>query len=256
MGTFLDECVAAIPAHRRDDYRLWFRIDSAGYREDVVEAADRHGAWFTVTAKKFTNVSGAIERLATDPATKWKRAKGHEKRLGSQIAETEFTFGGRTLRLVVRRQRAGVDGDAQLSLDEVDGWRFHAIITNIPARMRNAVNIEAHHRLRGGVPEDAIRRLKEGFGFNHAPLSDFFGNWLWEQACALAYNTSVWLRRLALPDTLARIRTKRLRLTLFNVPARVGTHARRLQLRFARHYKHAREFAAALDRVHALPVFT
>jgi hypothetical protein len=256
LASFIDECIAAVPVHRRGDYQLWVRIDSAGYTEQVVETCERHDAWLSITAKKFTNVTGAIERLATDPSTRWKNAKGHERRLGSQIAETEFTFAGRTLRLIVRRQRAGVEGDAQLALDDVDGWRFHAIITNIPARMRNAVNIEAHHRLRGGVPEDAIRGLKEGFGFNHAPLSDFFGNWLWEQACAAAYNTSVWLRRLALPDTFARIRTKRLRLSLFNVPARVGTHARRLQLRFARHYRQAGDFAAALDRLHALPVFT
>lgn len=256
LGSFIDECVAAIPEHRRGDYRLWVRIDSAGYAEQVVETCDKHGAWFSITARNNSKILGAIERLATDPATKWKKAKGHEKRLGSRIAETTIEFAGQQTRLVVRRQRAGVDGDAQLSLDDVDGWRFHAIITNIPPRMRNAVNIEAHHRLRGGIPEDAIRGLKEGFGFNHAPLSDFFGNWLWEQACAAAYNTSVWLRRLALPDTWQRIRTKRLRLTLFNVPARIGTHARRVQLRFARHYRHAQDFAAALDRLHALPAFT
>lgn len=256
LASFVDECIGAIPPGRRDDYRLWVRIDSAGYVEEVVDTCVRHQAWFSITAQKNTKILRAIEALATDPTTKWKKAKGQERRLGSQIAETTVSFAGRQLRLVVRRQRAGTDGDAQLALDDVDGWRFHAIITNIPPRLRNAVNIEAHHRLRGGIPEDAIRGLKEGFGFNHAPLSDFFGNWLWEQACALAYNTSVWLRRLALPDTFARIRTKRLRLTLFNVPARVGTHARRIQLRFARHYQLADTFAAALDRLHALPTFT
>lgn len=256
LGSFVDECIAAIPEHRRGDYQLWVRIDSAGYAEQVADTCEAHDAWFSITAQKNSKVRWAIEALAADPATKWKRAKGQERRLGSQIAETTIDFAGRQVRLVVRRQRAGVDGDAQLALDDVDGWRFHAIITNIPNTKRSAVNVEAHHRLRGGVPEDAIRGLKEGFGFNHAPLSDFFGNWLWQQACALAYNTTVWLRRLALPDTFARIRTKRLRLTLLNVPARVGHHARRIQLRFARHYRLADTFAAALDRIHALPAFT
>ena len=156
----------------------------------------------------------------------------------------------------MRRQRAGVDDDAQLSLGDLDGLRFHAIITNIHKTKRSAVNVEAHHRPRGGIHEDAIRGLKDGFGFDHAPLSDFFGNSLWEQACALAYNISVWLRRLALPDTFARIRTKRLRLSQFKVPARIGTHARRIQLRFARGYRHLADFATALDRGHALPAFT
>lgn len=255
MGSFIDECVAAIPGHRRGEYRLWFRLDSAGYRDDVAEAADRHDAWFTVTAKKFTNVQAAIERLVTDPTTTWKAAKGHERRLGSQIAETDFTFAGRQLRLVVRRQPVGVDGDAQLSIDDVAEWRFHAIITNIPRTARTAANLEAHHRLRGGIPEDAIRQLKNDYGFDHAPLGDFFGNWLWQHAAALAYNTSVWLRRLALPDAFARARGKRLRLAFFNVPARVGTHARRLQLRFASGYHWLDDFIAALNRLHALPAF-
>lgn len=256
LASFVDECVAAIPAHRRDDYQLWVRIDSAGYAEQVVETCNQHDAWFSITAQQNAKILRTIEALATDPTTRWKKAKGHERQLGSQIAETTVTFAGLSMRLVVRRQRAGIDGDAQLSLDDLDGWRFHAIITNIPKTKRNAVNVEAHHRLRGGVPEDAIRGLKEGFGFDHTPLSDFFGNWLWEQACALAYNTSVWLRRLALPDTFARIRTKRLRLSLYNVPARIGTHARRTQLRFARNYRHLADFTAALDRLHALPAFT
>lgn len=256
LGSFVDECITAIPPGRRDDYRLWVRVDSAGYAEQVVDTCVRHDAWFSITAKKFSNVTRAIEALATDPDTIWHDAAGHEARLGSQIAETEFTFADRTLRLVVRRQRAGADGNAQLSLDDVDGWRFHAIITNIDPAERTAVQVEAHHRLRGGIPEDAIRALKEGFGFNHAPLGAFFGNWLWQHAAALAYNTSVWLRRLALPDDFARIRTKRLRLTLLNVAARIGRHARRLQLRFPRHYPLADTFATALDRLHTLPAFT
>lgn len=41
MGSFIDECVWAIPEGCRDDYQLWIRIDSAGYRSDVVEAAVR-----------------------------------------------------------------------------------------------------------------------------------------------------------------------------------------------------------------------
>ncbi len=38
------------------------------------------------------------------------------------------------------------------------------------------------------MPEEAIRQLKEDFGLNHAPLENFFGNWVWWHAAALAYN--------------------------------------------------------------------
>ncbi|MGH9268412.1 MAG: transposase, partial [Acidimicrobiales bacterium] len=253
LGSFIDECVSAIPAGCRDDYQLWVRVDSAGYRADVVAAAERHDAVFTITAKGYTNVRATIEALATDPTTTWEPAIGAEEAKGSEVAETMFRFAGRDLRMIVRRQptRRG----EQLSFDDLDGWRFHAIITNIAPFLGSAADVEHHHRLRGGAPEEAIRQLKEDFGLCHAPLENFFGNWLWWHAAALAYNVARWVRVLALPEAFRTCRGKRLRLTFFNVAARVVRTGRRLVLRLPRAYAHAGAFIEALARLRALPVF-
>lgn len=104
MGSFIDECVSAIPARRRDDYQLWVRVDSAGYRADVVEAAERHGAVFTITTRRYKNVAGAIAALASEAATVWAPAIGAEEAKASEVAETPFRFAGRDLRMIVRRQ--------------------------------------------------------------------------------------------------------------------------------------------------------
>ncbi len=157
------------------------------------------------------------------------------------------------MRLIVRRQPRG--HGAQLTLDDLDGWRFHAVITNVPATRMSAVTVELHHRLRGGAPEEAIRQLKHDFGMIHAPVTSFHGNWLWWHASALAYNVARWLRVLALPEPWHRIRGKRLRLTLLNIPARITRSARRLHLRLPRAYQHAAVFIAALERIRALPAF-
>jgi len=253
MGSFIDECVAAIPAGCRDDYQLWVRVDSAGYRADVVEAAERHDAAFTITAKGYTNVRAAIEALALCPNTSWVPAMGAEDAKGSEVAETSFAFAGRSLRMIVRRQptRPG----EQLSLDDLGGWRFHAIITNIPPMLATAADVEHHHRLRGGAPEEAIRQLKEDFGLCHAPLENFFGNWLWWHASALAYNVARWVRVLALPEAFRTCRGKRLRLSFFNVAARVVRSGRRPVLRLPRAYAHATAFIEAVARLRQLPVF-
>lgn len=87
--------------------------------------------------------------MEADPATVWVPAAGYEHDRGSQIAETTVAFPGRQLRLGVRRQPAGADGDAQLSFDDLDGWRFHAIVTHIDVADGTAVQVEAHHRARG-----------------------------------------------------------------------------------------------------------
>ncbi len=182
-----------------------------------------------------------------------------EAERGSQIAETTVEFGGRKrstrrqLRLIVRRQPTAA-GD-QLSLDDVDGYRFHALVTNLPGLFAPAATVEAHHRLRGGIPEDTIRQLKEDFGLDHAPLENFFGNWLWWHAAALAHNTARWLETLALPREFRRCRGKRLRLAFLNVAARVVTHAGQLWLRLPRSHAWAAAFIEALTRIRRLPAY-
>ena len=253
MGSFIDECIRAVPAGARDRYRLWIRVDSAGYQEQVIAAAVRHDADFTVTTRCYVNVLAAVHVLAADPATAWTTAMGRETDAGSQIAETTATLLGRRLRLIVRRQPKACG--EQLAFDDLDGWRLHAIITNVDPDRLSAAEVQAHHRLRGGIPEDTIRALKNDFGTNHAPVQPFFGNWLYWQAVALAHNVGVWLRTLALPPTYRRARGKRLRLGFLNVAARLVRHGRRLHLRFGAAYRHLQAFATALDRLRALTAF-
>jgi hypothetical protein len=253
MGSFIDECVQAIPATARPRYRLWIRVDSAGYQQQVLDAADRYQADFSVTTKGYPNVIGTVHALAADPTTVWVAALGHETERGSEIAETTTTLLGRQLRLIVRRQPKAA-GD-QLAFDDLDGWRLHAVITNVSAERMTAAEVEAHHRLRGGIPEDTIRALKNDFGMIHAPVRPFFGNWLYWQAAALAHNIGLWLRTLALPRAFRRARGKRLRLAFFNVAVRLVHHGRRLHLRFGAGYPHLHAFTAALNRIRALPAF-
>lgn len=256
MAGFVRECAAAIPAPIREDKRLWVRIDSAGYQLEVFHACEQLGAVFSITAHKHVNVKAAIIALAADPATQWAPAAGRETAKGSEITETTITIGDRRrdrvqLRMIVRRQPTK-PGD-QLTLDDIDGWRYHAIVTNI--NDQPAVDVEAHHRLRGGIPEDTIRQLKEDFGLIHAPVQNFFGNWLWWHASALAHNVARWIRVLALPEAFHRCRGKRLRLAFFNVAARVVRHARQLWLRIPRSHAWADAFIEALTRIRALPAF-
>lgn len=253
LGSFTTECIEAIPHEARGRYQLWVRSDSAGYQRDVIEAAEAQGAVWTVTTKRFPNVEQAIHELGTDPGTVWHKAEGAENERGSEVADTAFHFAGRQVRLIVRRQPVK-PGD-QLSFDDFDAFRYRAIITNIPAVFGSAAQVEAHHRLRGGIPEGTMKELKHDFGFCHAPLENFFGNWCWWLASALAYNCSLWLQTLALPRAFRRARGKRLRLHVFNVPARVTSSGRRLRLNFSRSYRHAAAFAQALRRVRALPAF-
>jgi len=254
LASFIDECVAAIPKEARANYQLWLRVDSAGFSRSVVEAATRHSAAFSITCVQNKAVRKAIETLAANPETVWTPAKEADGELsGSEVAETIYRFAGRDLRLIIRRQPKATG--EQLSFDDLGGWRFFALITNIAPLFASATDIDHHHRLRGGAPEEAIRQLKEDFGMNHAPLQNFYANWLWWLASALAYNVARWVRVLALPESFRTCRGKRLRSSFFNVPARVVRSSRRLYLRLPRAYRHGEAFIAALGKLRALPTF-
>ena len=110
--------------------------------------------------------------LQGGPDTVWAPAQDTNRELcGSEVAETTYRFADRDLRLIVRRQRK-VAGE-QLSFDDLRGWRFFTIVSNVEPTMSNATDIDRHHRLRGGAPEEAIPQLKEDFGTNHAPRQSF-----------------------------------------------------------------------------------
>ena len=167
MAGFIRECAAAIPTPVRAVSQLWVRIDSAGYQHDVFTTVEELGGVFTVSAPQRSNVRAAVTALAGDPFMVWMPALQADAERGSLIAETTIEIGAtkqqrRRLRLIVRRQptRAG----DQLCLDDLDGWRFCALVTNIGPEV-DPEAIEAHHRLRGGIPEDTIRKLKEDLGF-------------------------------------------------------------------------------------------
>lgn len=254
LASFIDECVAQVPRRWREKRQLWVRIDSAGYSAEVIEVCVHNNAAFSITCVQDKRVKAAIYDLATNAATAWAPARDADGELtGSEVAETIYSFAGRDLRLIVRRQRRRAG--EQLCFDDLDGWRFHAIVSNVPPIFADAISIEHHHRMRGGVPEDAIRQLKEDFGLNHAPAQNFFGNWCWWLAAALAHNVARWVRVLALPESFRTCRGKRLRLCFLNVVARVTRSGRRLHLRLARSYAHADAFMAALSRLRTLPAF-
>jgi hypothetical protein len=59
-------------------------------------------------------VLGVVHAVATDPATVWMPALGHETSRGSEIAETTTILLGRVLRLIARRQPRAAG--AQLAL--------------------------------------------------------------------------------------------------------------------------------------------
>jgi len=140
LASFIDECVAALPEECRDNYQLWIRVDSAGFSRSVVETATRHSAAFSITCVQNKAMRRAIEAVATNPETIWTPAKEADGELtGSEVAECTYRFAKRDLRLIARRQRKATG--EQLSFDDLGGFRFFALMTNVPPILASAIDV-------------------------------------------------------------------------------------------------------------------
>jgi Transposase DDE domain group 1 len=216
------------------------RADSAFYGWNVIAAARRAGARFSITARKDRAITAAISAIPDKSWTAIKYPKAvFDEELGrwisdAEVAEIPFTaFTSRrhgeqvTARLIVRRVRdanpAHVMQNAQGELFRV--WRHHAVFTDSPLPMLAA---EADHR-RHAIIEQVIADLKNG-PMAHLPSGSFAANSAWLVLAAMAFNlprtVGVLAGRLHAKAVTATIRDQ-----LINVAARMTRSARRATLR-------------------------
>ncbi|MEO5833270.1 MAG: IS1380 family transposase [Nakamurella sp.] len=216
------------------------RADSAYYGRDVVAAARRGGACFSITARKDRAVTAAISSI---PAAGWIKIR-YPKAIfdeelnqwvsDAEVAETSFTaFASRgkasqvTARLIVRRVRdanpAHVAADEQGELFPV--WRHHAVFTDSPLPMLAA---EADHR-RHAIIEQVIADLKSG-PMAHLPSGNFMANSGWLVLAAMAFNLTRAVG-VAAGGKHRKAVTATVRAQLINVAGRITRSARRVTLR-------------------------
>ena len=173
------------------------RADSAYYTHEVIAAARRGGARFSVTARMTATVKAAIASIDKHawtpiryPRAAWDEA---EQRWISdaEVAEVPFTaFTGRrtadhvTGRLIVRRVKWLNPDSVPAGQGELfAAWRYHAVFTDSPESMLDA---EATHR-QHAVVEQVIADLKAG-PLAHLPSSSFAANSAWLVLAAIAFN--------------------------------------------------------------------
>ncbi len=227
------------------------RADSAYYVRDVVAAARRGGAHFSVTARKDRAVTAAISSIPADGWIKIRYPKAifdvelDQWVSDAEVAEIGFTaFASRgkagqvAARLIVRRVRdanpAHVVADEQGELFPV--WRHHAVFTDSPLPMLAA---EADHR-RHAIIEQVIADLKSG-PMAHLPSGQFMANSGWLVLAAMAFNLTRAVG-VAAGGKHVKAVTATVRAQLINVAGRITRSARRATLRMPTNWPWANGF--------------
>lgn len=256
----LTDAMTQIPAkHRR---KLLIRSDGAGASHNLLDWLAEQGqvrgrsveysVGFTITEK----IRDAIDLLNTVPKV-WTPALDADGgvREGGDIAELtgllDLSRWPTGMRVIVRRERP--HPGAQLSLlEERDGWRYQAFVTN--TKIGQLAFLEARHRAHARV-EDRIRHAK-GSGLGRFPSREFDINQVWLMLVQVAADLTAWTRLLALTgdaSVLAACEPKALRYRFLHVPARLTHGARRRHLRIPESWPWAAAIVAVFANIAAIP---
>jgi hypothetical protein len=213
---------------------LVLRADSAYYGYDVIAAALRRGARFSVTARQDKAVRKAIAQIPNDAWTtiKYTNAIFDEAQQcwisDAEVAEIDYTaFTSKpkakhvTAKLIVRRVK---DMNPHNQSELFPAYRYHAVFTNSPLPMLEA---EKAHRAHA-IIEQVIADLKNG-PLAHLPSGHFWANSAWLVCAAIAFNLTRAAGALA-STVHARATTGTIRAQLITIPGRLARSARRLTL--------------------------
>jgi Transposase DDE domain group 1 len=214
------------------------RGDSAFYCHDVIAAARRGGARFSITARMDAAVKKAVAAIGEDawtpiryPQAVWDD-EGQCWISDAEVAEVGFTaFTSRRkcdhipARLIVRRVKRLNPGSVPAGQGELfSAWRYHAVFTDSPQPMLQAETTHRQH----AVIEQVHADLKAG-PLAHLPSGSFAANSAWLVLAAIAFNLTRAAGALA-GAFHAKATTGTIRAQLINVPARIARSARRLRL--------------------------
>lgn len=214
------------------------RADSAFYSHDIIAAARRSGARFSITARHTKAVTSAIATIADSawvPIRYPNAIFDHEQQRwisDAEVAEVEFTaFTGRrkrehiTARLIVRRVRRLNPKHVSAGQGEMFAvYRYHAVFTDSTEPMLDAETTHRDHAIIEQVNAD----LKNS-ALAHLPSGVFTANAAWLVCAAIAHNLTRAAGALA-SIFHARARTGTIRAQLINTPARIARSANRIVL--------------------------
>jgi hypothetical protein len=252
----LEQVLAQLPAQftRRDAHGrrpILVRIDGAGATHALLNFIHEQGMQFSV---RFTLAGPDVLDLATAlPAGAWTAALDDPAAV-AQVAEATDAGWVRgwppDSRLIVRREHpSGGAKHRQLSICEVDGMRYTAILTNRADEPADALELD--HRLHARV-EDRIKDGKDT-GLADLPYPDLASNRIWLAIVACAQLLLAHTARLALTGRWRTATPKTMRHRLFACAGRLVRTARRTRLDLAETWPWTGVLIDAFTRLAALP---
>ncbi len=250
----LDAAISVLPdadaaGHRAGDdaalggREMVLRVDAGGCSARIAEACRDRNITFFMSARATAGIDAAIAAARCDPR-RWSAAVANPKQRRSKAHVAELTdlvdLSGwpEGTRLIIRREP--LHPGAQRSPFDSDNFRCWGFLTDAtagPARLDKLMRKHAD-------VEDAVARLKDS-GLARMPFTAWDANCAWAALCTISAALVHWFQTHCLTGPLKRAAPKRLRWTLWHLPALVCETGRRVKLRLPTAHPGAKALLAA-----------
>lgn len=232
----------ALPESVRERF---FRADSACYDQDLLSYLRHERIGFAISADMSESLR---EQVAKVPDSSWKTLD--EGREWAEVFFLPTTALHEPEDIPADRYVAIRAKPRQLTLWEKEGYRYWAVVTNLPWKGERVL---AWHREKAGTIEHVHHVTKNELGLGLMPCSRFGADAAWCRLNLIAYNLLSILKRVALPKSLKNARPKRLRYEIFQLAGIVIRHARCTVVRLGMACERIATLISARHQLAALP---
>jgi hypothetical protein len=235
---FLRETVSSLPKHIQVHL---VRGDAGFGSASVQESCEAMGLKYIFAAR----LTQKVQSVCRHDEQRWSRTEVE----GLEVQEVECEQPGR--RLIIVRQRIAQRPEAGgKMLLELEGYRFQALLTNLPATV-DALHVWRRYQGRADL-ENRIRELGQQFGIPRLCVQKFWGTAAMHHLAIAAYNLCVLLQRRL--GQLEKCELNTLRWRLFSRAAVWSRTQGKFTLKLAVQDKeHRRWWREILGKLTALP---
>ncbi len=213
------------------------RSDSALYNKDVALLCEKEGWEFSITADQTGPLLRTISAVSEDT---WVCDPQYPDIAYAEVAYQPHQW-PREYRFLVRRERQQ-EKRGQTTLFEP--FSYYVVATNRQGAVKALM--ESHDKR--GSAEKRIAQFTNEFLY-HLPLGEFLSNWVYLMCAQLAYNLSLWVRDLVLPESYRKKHIKRIRRSIGLIAAKVTTGGRQLRLKVSVLHRWWRDFVHAWESI-------
>ena len=248
IARHLEGVFAAVP---KSAETMYARADSGFYCAEAVEAYEKAGARFIVSARK---TSRLIEELK---AAQW---TGSPKTDADGQCEFRYQPEGWSkahrfiaLRYIKKKQAPSAEKPEQYQLFDTPEYSYRVFVTNINSGI---ALLAWFYNQRAGA-ENLIKEAKNDAGLTAHPSGRWSMNCVYFQLAMLAYNLNCWLmlfnrEEQANVETLGHTTLATARLKFLFLAARIWSHAGRVGVSYSSHYADQPVFGRLMTRLRSV----